>query len=80
MNRKPWEVLEDGGKPAGLMSTTTLVFTKRRAMDSRRAFQAPRVSVRWARIPRKRTTRSAWGRRNRPRRDVRCRFPCATGR
>lgn len=80
MNRKPWEVLEDAGKAAGLMSTTTLVFTKRRAMDSRRALRAPRVTERWARVPRERRTRSAWSERNRPRRDVRCRFRYATGR
>jgi hypothetical protein len=80
MNRKPWEVIEDTAKNVGLLSTTTAVFTRRRPMDSRRAFRVPRVSLRWARIPRERTTRSAWSARTRPRRDVRCRFPVATSR
>ena len=79
MNRKPWEVLEDTAKPSGLMAPT-LVFTKRRAMDSRRAFRAPRVSLRWARTPRERTVRSAWCERTRPRRDVRSRFPLTASR
>jgi hypothetical protein len=80
MNRKTWEVFEDVARPAGLMSPTTLVFTRRRAMDSRRAFRPPRTSLRWARVPRERTTRSAWSARTRPRRDVRCRFPHPAGR
>ena len=58
----------------------TLVFTRRRAMGSRRAFRAPRMSLRWARVPRERTTRSAWSARTRPRRDVRCRIPDPAGR
>jgi len=74
MNRKPWEVWEGAAKAGtAAMATTTLVFTRRRAMDSRRASRAPRSSLPLARAPRERTTRSAWSSRTRPRRDVRCR-------
>jgi hypothetical protein len=79
MNRKPSEVLEDAAKSCGLLAPT-LVFTKRRAMHSRRAFRAPRVELQWLRMPRERTTRSAWCARTRPRRDVRCRFPVTASR
>jgi len=80
MNRKPWEAYEDAATAAGLMSAPTMVFTRRRAMDSRRAFRAPRTSLHMARVPRERTTRSAWSARTRPRRDVRSRFPTTASR
>ena len=53
MNRKPSEVFEDAAKSSGPLAPT-LVFTKRRAMHSRRAFRAPRVGLQWARLPRER--------------------------
>ena len=80
MNKKPREVFADAVETAALMSTTTVVFTRRRAMDSRRAFRVPRVSLPCVRMPRERTTRSAWSERTRPRRDVRCRAPFAAAR
>jgi hypothetical protein len=79
MNRKPSEVREDAANTSPLLAPT-LVFTKRRAMHSRRAFRAPRVGLDWARAPRQRRTRSAWCARTRPRRDVRCRFPVTAER
>jgi hypothetical protein len=80
MNRKPSEVLEEAARSSGPLAPT-LVFSKRRAMHSRRAFRAPRVGLQWwARLPRERTTRSAFCPRTRPRRDVRCRFPLTADR
>ena len=57
MIKKPATDWERAAKPGGVIPAPTLVFSRRRAMDSRRASRPPRASATWARTPRERTTR-----------------------